>query len=529
MIRRNTSILLGIALLISLVSCKNNAKEESPQKVDELIFAATYEPREGFDPTLGWGSSGDPLFQSTLLVYDTDLSVKKDLATGYELSEDGLEWTLTIRDDVKFSDGEPLTAEDVIFTFQTAKDAHSAIDLTNLKELEKVDDYTIKFKLEKPNSTFLFHFISIGIIPKHAYGSNYADHPIGSGPYQFVQWDKGQQLIVEQNPHYYGKKSDFKKLTFLFLSSDAALAAAKKGEVDMVYVPAALADTKIEGMRLLKLKSMDNRGVALPVVPNKGETLDGVPIGNNVTSDIAIRKAMNVTLDREKFVEGVLNGHGNPAYTICDPMPWWNPETKFEDGNLEEGKAILEKAGWKEGSDGIRIKNGQRAEFEVYYFSDDLTREAMAVTFAHMMEPLGIAIQTKARSRSDIQKHKLSNGVVFGFGSYTPYTLYSSFSKDTRGYGFSNTNYYSNPVVEDYMQKALEATTQEEAYDFWKKAQWDGETGFTFKGDAAWVWLAHLDHLYFVKEGLDIGPQKLQPHGYGWPVVGTIAQWTYKN
>jgi len=79
------------------------------------------------------------------------------------------------------------------------------------------------------------------------------------------------------------------------------------------------------------------------------------------------------------------------------------------------------------------------------------------------------------------------------------------------------------------LNKALRATTQEEANENWKNAQWDGETGFSVKGDAAWAWLVNLDHLYFVNENLEIGEQKVQPHGHGWPITDFIENWHWKE
>ncbi|MFO7317208.1 MAG: ABC transporter substrate-binding protein, partial [Bacilli bacterium] len=237
----NNRFLLMSVLIFAcflLVACTSQASDsETGKKKDSLVLAIGSEPTDGFDPTTGWGRYGSPLFQSTLLTLDRNFNVQPDLAVDYSVSEDGLEWTVKIRDDVKFSDGEPLTIEDVIFTFETAKNSQSVVDLQNLKKIEKLDAQTVKFVLERPQSTFLYTLTMLGIVPKHAYSENYRENPIGSGPYKLVQWDKGQQLIVEENPYYYGKKSPFKKLTFLFLSQDAAFLAAKAGQVDIVSVP----------------------------------------------------------------------------------------------------------------------------------------------------------------------------------------------------------------------------------------------------------------------------------------------------
>ncbi len=138
------------------------------------------------------------MFQSTLLKRDQDLEITTDLAKDYQVSGDGLHWTVQLREDVVFSDGEELTAEDVSFTYETAMQAQSVVDLSNLKKIEVKSEDEVVFHLEKPQSTFITTLLTLGIVPKHAYGNDYAENPIGTGPYQMVEWRKGEQLIVEK-------------------------------------------------------------------------------------------------------------------------------------------------------------------------------------------------------------------------------------------------------------------------------------------------------------------------------------------
>ncbi len=496
---------------------------------DELILAVGSEPEDGFDPTLGWGRYGNPLFQSTLLKYDKDFQVTYDLAENYQVSEDGLLYTVKIRDDVKFSDGEPLDATDVVFTYETTKNSASVVDLNNIEKIEATGDYTIQITLHEPDSTFVYTLVTTGIVPEHAYSDIYKENPVGSGPYQLAQWDKGQQIIVTENPYYYGKKPSFSKLTFLFLSEDAAFAAAKAGNVDIVSVPATLGNEKIDGMQLVQLESVDNRGVMLPFVPSGETTEDGLPIGNDVTADVAIRKAINLGIDRQALVEGVLNGFGSPAYSVVDQLPWWNESTIINDNNIEEAKRMLEDAGWKVKDNGIREKEDIEASFTLLYPAGDQIRQSLSLAFADMMKPLGIDVTAQGVNWSEIERKMYAHPVMMGWGSHSPIEMYHLNSSSTRGIGYYNANYYSNPVVDDYMEKALRATTQDEANTWWEKAQWDGETGLSAKGDAPWAWLVNLDHLYFVNENLEIGEQKVQPHGHGWPITDFILDWHWKE
>ncbi|WP_340019432.1 ABC transporter substrate-binding protein [Paenibacillus sp. FSL H3-0457] len=533
---------LGILLVCSIglsgcaqstaptASSAENGESGTTSTKDELVLAVGTEPEGGFDPTTGWGQYGSPLFQSTLLKRDAKLQLVNDLATAYSVSEDGLTWTVTLRNDVKFSDGEPLTAEDVKFTFETAAKSGSVIDLTNMADVKAPDDSTVVFTLKSPQSTFISLLTTLGIVPEHAYGADYAEHPVGSGPYKLVQWDKGQQAIVEANEEYYGNKSVFHKLTFLYLDEDAAYAAAQAGTVDIAAIPAAFSKQQVNGMTLEAVKTVDNRGIMFPMQPAGAKSGDGLPAGNDVTSDLAIRQAVNVVIDREALVEGVLEGYGRPAYSVSDDLPWSNAEAVFTDANLEEAKRILASGGWVDADgDGIVEKNDVKAEFNLLYFAGDLTRQSLALAAADMVAQAGIKINVEGKSREETKKMAYSNAVLFGWGSHDPLETYNLYSSTHKGEGYYNVGLYSNPVVDSWMDKALQATSEEEALPFWQKAEWDGTTGFSYQGDAPWAWLVNIDHLYLVTNGLNIGEQQIHPHGHGWPVTTNLEEWSWDN
>lgn len=524
---KNFIMMVFVILLVLLTGCNDKPTPETNAdsgKINQLTLAIGGEPEQGFDPTTGWGRYGSPLFQSTLLKQDDKMEITYDLATDYGVSADGLTWNVALREDVQFSDGEPLTADDVIFTYEAAKLSQSIVDLANLKSIEKEGDYQVIFHLSEPQSTFIHTLQRLGIVPEHAYDENYAENPVGSGPYQLVEWRKGEQLIVERNPSYYGKEPEFEQLTFLFSGEDQAIAAAKAGQVDVLSVPITMADQEIDGMKQISLQSVDNRGVMLPY-PEPVMNEEGEQVGNAITSDPAIREAMNYAVDRQAIVDGVLNGEGTVAYSSVDGLPWENPETSIVDADQEHAEQILIEAGWMRGEDGIFEKDGQKASMTLYYPSGDQMRQSLSLVFADMMNQFGMEVSTEGASWSEIEREMHANPVMMGWGSHDPIELYSLYHSSMQGIDYYNANYYQNDQVDQYLDRAMNANTEEEAYENWQLAQWDGETGMSILGDAPWVWLVNLNHIYYVNENIDIGNQKVQPHGHGWPITEFISEW----
>ncbi|MFF2481952.1 ABC transporter substrate-binding protein [Paenibacillus sp. NPDC058071] len=524
-------IMLTAMVALLLTGCASKPAAEpagAGGPKEELLLAVGAEPDGGFDPTTGWGRYGSPLFQSTLLKRGADMAIEADLASSYEVSEDGRTWTVDLKSDVKFSDGFSLTSDDVKFTFEQAARGGSIVDVTNVSQIDAPQPDRVVFTLKEPQSTFINLLASLGIVPKHAYGADYAQKPIGSGPYKLVQWDRGQQAIVTYNDLYYGEKPFFKKLTFLFLGEDAAFAAAKAGEVDVAYIPSAFSGQAVAGMKLEAAQTVDNRGIMFPFIAPGEQTEGGYPIGNAVTSDLAIRQAINYAIDRQALIDGVLDGHGTPAYSVSDGMPWWNPESVFKDADLEKAAELLASAGWKDGDgDGIVERDGVKAAFTLLYPAGDLTRQSLALAAADMVKSVGIRMEPSSKSWEEIGKLMYSNAVLFGFGSQDPIEMYNLYNSKNRGVDYYNAGYYRNEAADQWMEQAMRATNEADAMEAWKKAQWDGKTGFSVQGDAPWAWLVNLDHLYLVREGLSIGIQNIHPHGHGWPVTSNIEQWKW--
>lgn len=517
----------GCSSTPSAQSGSEPAIEEAAKAGNDVVVAINAEPEGGFDSTAGWGHGTTPLIQSTLVEYTQDMRIVEDLATDWEISEDNITWTFRMRDDAYFTDGEPVTASDVVFTFKQAQESQSSLDLSFMVDVEANGEHEVVFTMDAPNSPFINTVATIGIVPEHAYDESYANDPIGSGPWKMVEWHKGEQVILERNDDYYGDLPDLEKVTILFMDEDAAFTAAMAGQVNVALASASHATQEIEGMRIDAVSTLDNRGMTLPLRSDEGETTeDGHPIGNDVTSSQAVRHAMAYGIDRARLAEEAVNGYATPAYSEDDGLPWNNPEVVIEE-DVDYAMQLLDEDGW-ELVDGVREKDGVKAEITVYYPSGDSVRQALGMATASQLEALGIKMEVKGIGWDEIQGVMFSNPILMGWGSTNPYTSYLLYHSDTAlKDDFYNPEGLSDPVIDGYLEAALHAHTQEEADEQWKLAQWDGETGTSMRGIAPWVWLVNLDHVYYVDEGLDIGDQQLHGHGASWTLLQNLRHWSW--
>lgn len=505
-------------------------KTDSTANRDSVIIAIGTEP-DTLDPTQGWGHGNAPIVQSTLVKYTADLTFRNDLATDYTLSEDGLVWTFTLRDDAYFTDGEKVTASDVAFTLETAKTAQGSVDLTYMEKAVATSDTTVEITLSQPTSIFLNTLASVGIVPEHAYDENYGMNPVGSGPYRFVEWRKQEQIVFTANENYYDGAPAIKNVTVVFMSEDAALAAVQAGQVDVAYSTATLGTTQVDGYEVISIQSADNRGFTLPVLPNEGKTTEsGAPIGNNVTCNLEIRQAIAYAIDRQLIADQVLNGFGRPAYSENDGMPWNNPEVVLET-DVDYAKELLADAGWVDtDGDGIVEKDGLRAEFRCVYPTGDSVRQAVGMAAAEQLLAIGIKVDVEGMSWDEIMMVMFSEAVVMGWGSSIPNETYYLYrSEGALLDDFYNAEGYQSDITDAYLQAALQALTPEEANHYWQLVQWDGTTGTAMQGACPWVWIVNLDHVTYVRQGLSIGDQPIHGHGHGLPLIQNLQEWAWTS
>ncbi|MEM8830878.1 MAG: ABC transporter substrate-binding protein [Cyanobacteria bacterium P01_G01_bin.19] len=520
-------------LLISLTACSRNTSNSATANsvpTDKIVIDLGWNEyvhfRQGFDPIDGWSwdSYGEPLLQSRLLRRDINKGLVMDLAQEYNLSSDRQVWTVKIRLDVRFSDGTPLTAEDVAYTFN--KEAESGLE----KFLDKAvvtGGYEVKFYLKKPNIIFVDKLASLGIVPKHAHSETYSRSPIGSGPYKLVQWVEGEQIVLEANPYYYGQKPSIKRVVLLFTQGDAAFAAARSGRAQIAKIPYPLAKHSVKGMELYQVPNLDHTVALLPSAPDTGQKNDrGYATGNNVTSDRAIRQAINYAINRQTLVDAILWGYGKSVYGYPSGPPWQESAPAIADDDINKAKQILAEAGWLDSNgNGTVDKQGTEAEFTLLYMASLPHELGLAMAIAQMLEPVGIRVKPEGSSWEQM-KHRIHHDAwlyTLTTRSQDLFALYRSPNGTPNGRpNYSN---YTNPTVDRILDRGLGAADEIAASKFWKQVHWNGQTGIGTQGDAASAWLVNLHETYLVSECLDIGRKQMPSERHQGRLLSNITEW----
>jgi peptide/nickel transport system substrate-binding protein len=534
---KKTKMIVGavaaiVVIGIAAFALMGGSADNDPTHLTVAIHSNIKEPEAGFNPLHGWGcghQNYNPLVQSCLFKTDENGDIVPDLATDYKISDDGLTWTVNVRDDVKFSDNSTFDAKDVAFTFNTAKETETDLDMTNLEKATAKNDTCVEFKLVEPRSTFIYDLRYLGIVPEEYDNETYGQNPIGTGPYVLDHWDKGQQAIFTANENWYGDKPYFTQVTLLFPDEATWLELAKSGQVDVVPVATSALNQTVDGYQFYEVSAGRAQGISFPYLEDTGATTEsGWKIGNNVTADKAIRQALNVGVDRQKMCDEVFSGHAQPEFTSVDTRSYANEAAKGTDSDVDKAKQILKEGGWKDtDGDGIVEKDGVKASFDLYYPPDYLDRQSLATVFAEQAKDLGIQVNLQGADWDTIYENMYSSAAVMQQTSPDPYkSIYQQYhSKEVDDF-YMNPNLYSNSASDALMEQAMHSNNFDAANALWAQSALVNGGGWGPAGDAPWVWIANYNYNYFVKEDIDMGEQ---PDGLGNDFLINICEWTRTN
>jgi peptide/nickel transport system substrate-binding protein len=330
-------------------------------------------------------------------------------------------WTIWhLKQGVVWHDGRPFTADDVLFTWEFATDPATAATsrgfYQNIRRIDKLNDSTVKVVFTEPTPLWELPGQWNGILPKHLFaeytGANARDAPYnlkpdGTGPYKLVEFTPGDVARYEINPHYHVPNRPFFDTVELKGGGDATSAARavlQTGEFD--FTRNLLVDKDV----MERLAHQGRKG-AFHIVPSTLVTridlnrtdpwteVDGerssVKVPHPLFSDLRVRQAFALAVDRRTIAEQLYGATGQPTSNILNaPKPFQSPNTRWE-FDLDKAAQLLEQAGWKRESDGVRVKDGRRMQV-LFQTGANLIQQKTQAIMRKALERLGIEVELKA-------------------------------------------------------------------------------------------------------------------------------------
>jgi peptide/nickel transport system substrate-binding protein len=420
----------AVAVLVALISLLTGAagagaQSESGQDEKLVLRIGDTNDIDGFNP---FKLVEIPSFEIMDLTYDllVDFSPKDSspvpgLADSWEHSKDGLTWTFHLNKDAKWQDGKPVTSEDVAYTFNRILKEKQGLFIDYVKQIDKIETpgkHTVVFTTTKPSVQMLSMYVYI--LPKHIWDKvppdetkTFPNQPaIGSGPFQAVEWKKGQYARLKVNPDYFRGRPKLDEIIFQFYDNDDTMVQAlTNGDVDY-----------IQGMPINLFKSLKGQeGIETNSAPDAGFTELGFNLyeptpevikefdapktttGNPALLDPKVREAINWAIDEDALTEKVLQGEGVPGSTLVPPVlakyHLQLDESELQGFDIQRSEDLLGQAGWKDtDGDGIVDKDGKNLELRLFVRAEDKDSVTEGQFIEGWFEEAGIGLETKAIS-----------------------------------------------------------------------------------------------------------------------------------
>lgn len=295
-----------------------------------------------------------------LVKFNVEMELVGALAKEWDVSEDTKVLTFELREDVKWHDGTPFTAEDVKYTFEWVLNPNNAAPnqglYVDIAEMEIVNDYKIIFTLSDPNPFVLNNIARMPITPKHdADRDDFRQKPMGTGPYKFVSWSRDDRLVLVENEDYWGGKPNIPNVVFRSIPENSTrLLAFEAGEIDVYQggvVPQEI--TRLE----------EDPKIVVQRAPGTGYNYLGFNTQVGSLSDVKVRQAVSYLINREGIVSRIYNGIGTPGIgPVSVALPWFNPDVERYEYSVEKAKELLAEAGYEPGEIKLKLYTNDNAE-----------------------------------------------------------------------------------------------------------------------------------------------------------------------
>jgi len=438
----------------------------------DLVVALKTEP-SSMDPQY---HALTPNLQLSLTLFDpmvrTDADMQPVPALAESWENDGNTWTFKLRRDVKFSDGSPFTAKDVVFTYERIPKVPNTpssytLYLGPVIKTEALDDYTVRMTTSSPYPTMLVNLAMLPIMSSQAAAGpapegktttelNSGDGLVGTGPFRFVSWRRGAELVFERNPHYWGPAPDWDRVIYRPISNPAArVAALLAGDVDMIEDPPTDDLARLKQNKSLYIEEKPSVRIVYLALDQFAEPSPGIRgTDKNPLKDRRVREALSLAIDRYAIADRVMGGVAAPAGNLL-PYPMFGASETYAQApkaDVARARQLLTEAGYP---NGFQITLGSPSG---RYIND----ARIAQTVASMWTRIGVKTDVDAKAPPVFFKGRDS----YAFSAYLAGWAVSSGEmsnplrsllmtrKPEVGQGTTNRSRYSNPKMDALVLEA---------------------------------------------------------------------------
>jgi len=473
-------LIRGVGLALALVTTLTSAALAAPT---EVRIGVAQEPPV-LDPTAGAAEAIDiVVYQNVfegLTQIDENGAVQSGLATSWTISDDSLTYTFKLADGVTFHDGTTFDANDVKFSFDRiaapeSLNAHKEF-YSVITSVTVIDPQTVEIKLSKPVGRFLFDIgrgDAVIVAPESA--ATNATNPIGTGPFSFVQWDKGSRVVLERYDPYWGKPVALTKASFVFIGDTATATNALLAEDIDGY--------KNFSPEVLDVFKSDPRFQVI-IGTTEGETILGTNNKKAPFDNLKVRQAMAYALDRKAIIDGATYGYGTPIGSAFAPHnPYYVDLTGTYPYDPEKAKALLAEAGYPDGfSATLKLPPVSYARLSGQIIASQFAKvgiklELINIEFAQWLEDV--------YTNHDFDLTIISHVEPFDIGNYANPAYY---------WGYDNPKFQA--LIETLNGTTDEAKRKELAIEAQKIIADDAVNGYLFELAQPGVWNAKLTGMW---------------------------------
>jgi len=493
----NKKIIAGCLVLLfiaglALAGCGGDKKKETPKQSgakDTLIFAQGADPRS-LDPAYSDDAESSKItfqiYEGLVRYKKTNTEIEPSLATEWTTSPDGKEWTFKLRKGVKFHDGTPFNAEAVKFSIDRQLEPNRKSDMPyakfvyeGVKSVQVMDEYTVKIVLDRPLAAFLANMamthaafiVSPTAVKK--FNGNLGENPVGTGPYKFVKWEKGQYLELTTNADYWGDKPKVKNAVYKFVKENSVRAS------DLIAGGTDIMD----GVDTNDVKTLESKGMVMFKQPGMNINYMGFYCDKGPFKDPELRRAISMAINRQNLIDYLYLGLAKlPNTMLPDFVPGYSKTAKAIDYNPEEAKKILAKLG------------KSNLEISVITYSNPrpynpVNGEKLAAAIQAELAKIGVKMTIKSYPWKEYREAlKQEEGDAFFYGWTGDNGDADNFLMLLDGGQIKsslNAAHYSNPEYDKLLEQGRTTLDPAKRAEIYAKAQ-----DMAMK-DAPWVFISH--------------------------------------